>query len=301
MYIIGYNAVRVSYCCIGSHMLTLYRLVKHAGACFLCSYCSPIRSCFSIHLKYWLLCFIHPPLSFGHPFFFIFFHVQCHGLWDEDDPKEKKEPPSRQSESEDEGRDKEESEKSEPASSVIGERRGSIQTLRSINFGTSIDSGHVQLHYQQQQTYQRRKSSSGGSHISHRSLHSSSRSKRGADLFYVAFFLLVNVCSGFLVDVKFRVTHFVIFIISTVPLCSLLCVSDRHGWFATWNVNCFHRKYHFPQQQPQGRQRGQRPSEDPQTDDNGETEGAVLQRQSFPPKAVRRTTVGLLASGQISF
>ncbi len=112
-----------------------------------------------------------------------FFHFQCHGLWDEDDPKERKEPP-RQSESEDEGKDREESEKeSEPASSVFSERerRDSNHTLRSINFGTSIDSGHVQVHYPQQQTYQRRKSSSGGSHISHRSLHSSARSKRGED------------------------------------------------------------------------------------------------------------------------
>lgn len=113
------------------------------------------------------------------------FHLQCHGLWDEDDPKDKKEP-SRQSESEDEGKDerdvKSESDKeSEPASSLISERRGSNHTLRSINFGTSIDSGHVQVHFPQQQTYQRRKSSSGGSHISHRSLHSSARSKRGED------------------------------------------------------------------------------------------------------------------------
>lgn len=106
---------------------------------------------------------------------------QCHGLWDEDDPKEKKEP-SRQSESEDEGKSKEESDReSAPASSVISETRGSTQTLRSINFGTSIDSAHVQVHYPQQQTYQRRKSSSGGSHISNRSLQSSARSKRGED------------------------------------------------------------------------------------------------------------------------
>ncbi|KAI3374769.1 hypothetical protein L3Q82_021318 [Scortum barcoo] len=113
----------------------------------------------------------------------LFFHrsiLKCHGLWDEDDPKEKKEA-SRQSESEDEGKDREESEKeSEPVSSVFSERRDSNHTLRSINFGTSIDSGHVQVHYPQQQTYQRRKSSSGGSHISHRSLHSSARSKRGS-------------------------------------------------------------------------------------------------------------------------
>ncbi|XP_042353330.1 LOW QUALITY PROTEIN: piezo-type mechanosensitive ion channel component 2 [Plectropomus leopardus] len=113
----------------------------------------------------------------------LFFHrsiLKCHGLWDEDEAKEKKEP-SRQSESEDEGKDKEGSEKgSEHASSLISEGRSSAHTLRSINFGTSIDSGHVQVHYPQQQTYQRRKSSSGGSHISHRSLHSSARSKRGS-------------------------------------------------------------------------------------------------------------------------
>lgn len=110
-----------------------------------------------------------------------FFHLQCHGLWDEDGPKEKKEP-SRHSESEDEGKGKEESDKeSAPASSLISERRGSTHTLRSINFGSSIDSGQVQVHYPQQQTFQRRKSSSGGSHISQRSLHSSARSKRGED------------------------------------------------------------------------------------------------------------------------
>ncbi|XP_044075319.1 piezo-type mechanosensitive ion channel component 2 isoform X3 [Siniperca chuatsi] len=112
----------------------------------------------------------------------LFFHrsiLKCHGLWDEDDPKDKREP-SRQSESEDEGRDKEESEKESEPSSLFSERRGSTHTLRSISFGTSIDSGHVQVHYPQQQTYQRRKSSSGGSHISHRSLHSSARSKRGS-------------------------------------------------------------------------------------------------------------------------
>ncbi|KAM9844577.1 piezo-type mechanosensitive ion channel component 2 [Aulostomus maculatus] len=113
----------------------------------------------------------------------LFFHrsiLKCHGLWDEDDPKEKKELQP-QSESEDEGKDKEESEReSDPASSLNNETRGSTHTLRSINFGTSIDSGHVQIHNPPQQTYQRRKSSSGGSHISHRSLRSSARSKRGS-------------------------------------------------------------------------------------------------------------------------
>ncbi|XP_034038368.1 piezo-type mechanosensitive ion channel component 2 [Thalassophryne amazonica] len=113
----------------------------------------------------------------------LFFHrsiLKCHGLWDEDDPKEKKEP-LHQVESENEGGDKEEREsESEPTPSFTQERRGSNHTLRSINFGTSTDSEHVQVHYAQQQTYQRRKSSSGGSHVSHRSLHSSGRSKRGS-------------------------------------------------------------------------------------------------------------------------
>ncbi|XP_058468470.1 piezo-type mechanosensitive ion channel component 2 isoform X3 [Solea solea] len=113
----------------------------------------------------------------------LFFHrsiLKCHGLWDEDDPKEKKAPSSsHHSESEDEDRDRDRD--SDHASSVLSERSGSNHTLRSINFGTSIDSGHVQVHFPQQQTYQRRKSSSGGSHISsHRSLHSSARSKRGS-------------------------------------------------------------------------------------------------------------------------
>ncbi|XP_007564241.1 piezo-type mechanosensitive ion channel component 2 isoform X6 [Poecilia formosa] len=115
----------------------------------------------------------------------LFFHrsiLKCHGLWDEDDTKEKKEAAHQsRSESEDEGRDKEESEKeSEPASSLINERRGSNHTLRSMTFGTSVDSGQVQVQYPQPQTYQRRKSSSGGSHVSYRSRGSSARSKRGS-------------------------------------------------------------------------------------------------------------------------
>ncbi|XP_016897822.1 piezo-type mechanosensitive ion channel component 2 isoform X3 [Cynoglossus semilaevis] len=114
----------------------------------------------------------------------LFFHrsiLKCHGLWDEDDPKEKKEP-VHHSESEDEENDQEESgRESEPASSLLSERRGSNQTLRSNNFGTSIDSGQILVHQPQQQTYQRRRSSSGASHISsHKSLHSSARSKRGS-------------------------------------------------------------------------------------------------------------------------
>uniref|UniRef100_A0A3Q3BAU1 Piezo type mechanosensitive ion channel component 2 n=1 Tax=Kryptolebias marmoratus TaxID=37003 RepID=A0A3Q3BAU1_KRYMA len=96
----------------------------------------------------------------------LFFHrsiLKCHGLWDEDDPKEKKE--ARESES---------------ASSLMSEGRGSVRSLRSINFGASVDPGQVQVQYPQTQTYQRRKSSSGGSHISHRSRLSSTRSKRGS-------------------------------------------------------------------------------------------------------------------------
>ncbi|XP_054480874.1 LOW QUALITY PROTEIN: piezo-type mechanosensitive ion channel component 2 [Anoplopoma fimbria] len=112
----------------------------------------------------------------------LFFHrsiLKCHGLWDEDDSKEKR-APSRQSESEDDGRDKQSEMGSDHASSLMSDGRGSTHTLRSITFGTSIDSGHVLVQYPQQQTYQRRKSSSGGSHISHRSLRSSARSKRGS-------------------------------------------------------------------------------------------------------------------------
>jgi len=64
-----------------------------------------------------------------------------------------------------------------------------------------------------------------------------------------------------------------------------------HGSFPAQNVNCFHRKYHFPQQQPQGWQPGQRPSKDPQTDDRRETEGAALQSKSFRHKAVQLTSL----------
>uniref|UniRef100_H2TFE0 Piezo type mechanosensitive ion channel component 2 n=1 Tax=Takifugu rubripes TaxID=31033 RepID=H2TFE0_TAKRU len=97
----------------------------------------------------------------------LFFHrsiLKCHGLWDEDDPKRKRDP-SAQSESEDESK---------------GRDRSSSHTSRSVNLGTATDLEHIQVHVPQQQTYQRRRSSSGGSHISHRSLHSSARSKRGS-------------------------------------------------------------------------------------------------------------------------
>lgn len=105
--------------------------------------------------------------------------LQCHGLWDEDDPKRKKET-SGQSESEDESRERENQSdrESEPASSVMGESRSSSHTSRSVNFGAAVDPEHVQVHFPQQQTYQRRRSSSGSSH---RSLQSLARSKRGED------------------------------------------------------------------------------------------------------------------------
>ncbi|XP_045061985.1 LOW QUALITY PROTEIN: piezo-type mechanosensitive ion channel component 2, partial [Coregonus clupeaformis] len=110
----------------------------------------------------------------------LFFHrsiLKCHGLWDEDNLKDtKKEILRRDTESEeDERRERE----ATPVPSTPRERKGSTQTLRSINLGmgTSMDSVHYLQ--QQQQTYQRRKSSSGGSHISHRSSHSL-RSKRGS-------------------------------------------------------------------------------------------------------------------------
>ncbi|XP_045549637.1 piezo-type mechanosensitive ion channel component 2 [Salmo salar] len=114
----------------------------------------------------------------------LFFHrsiLKCHGLWDEDNLKDtKKEILHRDTESEDDERREREA---TPVSSTPRERKGSTQTLRSINLGmgTSMDSVHIPVHYlqQQQQTYQRRKSSSGGSHISHRSVHSV-RSKRGS-------------------------------------------------------------------------------------------------------------------------
>ncbi|CAL8279118.1 unnamed protein product [Lota lota] len=116
----------------------------------------------------------------------LFFHrsiLKCHGLWDEDDTRQKKREQAAQEMSEDEGngqvRESEKKEKQRDAAttSVKLERRGS---LRSINFDSSIDSVQVQMHHSQQKTFQRRKSSSGGSHISHRSALSSVRSKRGS-------------------------------------------------------------------------------------------------------------------------
>ncbi|XP_072296798.1 piezo-type mechanosensitive ion channel component 2 [Eucyclogobius newberryi] len=117
----------------------------------------------------------------------LFFHrsiLKCHGLWDDEDPKQRRVPaPPAAEESEEEKTKAEESERdSEPGSlRSVTERRGSGNTLRSMNFGTSIDSGQVQVSCSAPQTYQRRKSSSsGGSLMSQKSLHSTARSKRGS-------------------------------------------------------------------------------------------------------------------------
>ncbi|KAM9427187.1 piezo-type mechanosensitive ion channel component 2-like [Salvelinus alpinus] len=113
----------------------------------------------------------------------LFFHrsiLKCHGLWDKDDRKDTKKEILRQ---DTESKEDEKERDATPVPSNPRERKGSIQTLRSMNLGvgTSVDSVHVPVHYlqQQQQTYQRRKSSSAGSHISHQSVHSV-RSKRGS-------------------------------------------------------------------------------------------------------------------------
>ena len=88
----------------------------------------------------------------------------------------------------------EESERESEPGSLHSDResRASGNTLRSINFGTSIDSGQVQVSCPPPQTYQRRKSStSGGSLMSQKSLHSSARSKRGTAVSFRGQF-----CSG---------------------------------------------------------------------------------------------------------
>ncbi|KAL2097108.1 hypothetical protein ACEWY4_006315 [Coilia grayii] len=107
----------------------------------------------------------------------LFFHrsiLKCHGLWNEDDPK-----PSPPKET---ALHRDESEDEEKASSIQSQqgRKGSVGSMKSIHFGTSVDSGQVQIQVRtpEQRTYQRRrKSSSGASHLSR---HSSLRSKRGS-------------------------------------------------------------------------------------------------------------------------
>ncbi|XP_058274705.1 piezo-type mechanosensitive ion channel component 2 isoform X2 [Hemibagrus wyckioides] len=107
----------------------------------------------------------------------LFFHrsiLKCHGLWDEDDPKEtKKDTSQHRDESEDEDK---------MAVMVPAETKKKSSPPRSMKFnmGSSTDFESVQIvHMRQpeQRTYQRRKSSSGGSYISR---HSSQRSKRGS-------------------------------------------------------------------------------------------------------------------------
>ncbi|XP_041959521.1 piezo-type mechanosensitive ion channel component 2 [Alosa sapidissima] len=109
----------------------------------------------------------------------LFFHrsiLKCHGLWDDDGPR-----PSPQK---DTTFHRDESEDEEKAVSIHSsqDRKGSVPSMRSINFGTSIDSVQMQVQVQvrtaEQRTYQRRRRSSGGT--SHLSRHSSLRSKRGS-------------------------------------------------------------------------------------------------------------------------
>lgn len=98
--------------------------------------------------------------------------AQCHGLWDEDDPKmSQKDACLHEDEPVDEGKMAveipAEEEKSFPAYS-----------LKSMNLGMSMDSSQVlmQVRYPEHRPHLRRQSTSGGSHLSRRS---SVRSKRG--------------------------------------------------------------------------------------------------------------------------
>ncbi|KAJ7338680.1 hypothetical protein JRQ81_012582, partial [Phrynocephalus forsythii] len=93
----------------------------------------------------------------------LFFHrsiLKCHGLWDDEDNIDNG---SIKDDSDDESAD--------------SERRGSSDSLTSVNLATSVESIHV--HFPEQQAAIRRKSSSSGSQLSHRSSVSSQRSKRG--------------------------------------------------------------------------------------------------------------------------
>ncbi|KAM9440006.1 piezo-type mechanosensitive ion channel component 2 [Clarias gariepinus] len=107
----------------------------------------------------------------------LFFHrsiLKCHGLWDEDDPKETKKDTSHHcDESEDE-------ERMVPVRPAETKKKGSPPRSMKFNLGSSTDfesTQLVQVRQPEQRTYQRRKSSSGGSYISR---HSSQRSKRGS-------------------------------------------------------------------------------------------------------------------------
>ncbi|KAL1773612.1 piezo-type mechanosensitive ion channel component 2 isoform X2 [Sigmodon hispidus] len=95
----------------------------------------------------------------------LFFHrsiLKCHGLWDEDDIV-------------DSGEDKEES---DDELSVDHGRRGSSDSLKSINLAASVESVHVT--FPEQPVAIRRKRSCSSSQISPRSSFSSNRSQRGS-------------------------------------------------------------------------------------------------------------------------
>ncbi|XP_060233165.1 piezo-type mechanosensitive ion channel component 2 isoform X4 [Meriones unguiculatus] len=95
----------------------------------------------------------------------LFFHrsiLKCHGLWDEDDVV-------------DSGTDKEES---DDELSLDHGRRGSSDSLKSINLAASVESVHVT--FPEQPAAIRRKRSCSSSQISPRSSFSSNRSKRGS-------------------------------------------------------------------------------------------------------------------------
>uniref|UniRef100_A0A2K5JG87 Uncharacterized protein n=1 Tax=Colobus angolensis palliatus TaxID=336983 RepID=A0A2K5JG87_COLAP len=95
----------------------------------------------------------------------LFFHrsiLKCHGLWDEDDMTES-------------GTDKGES---DDELSLGHGRRGSSDSLKSINLAASVESVHVT--FPEQQTAVRRKRSSSNSEPSQRSSFSSNRSQRGS-------------------------------------------------------------------------------------------------------------------------
>lgn len=86
---------------------------------------------------------------------------QCHGLWDEDDIV-------------DSGTDKEES---DDELSLDHGRRGSSDSLKSINLAASVESVHVT--FPEQPGAVRRKRSCSSTQISPQSSFSSNRSKRG--------------------------------------------------------------------------------------------------------------------------
>uniref|UniRef100_A0A8C6F0F1 Piezo type mechanosensitive ion channel component 2 n=1 Tax=Monodon monoceros TaxID=40151 RepID=A0A8C6F0F1_MONMO len=95
----------------------------------------------------------------------LFFHrsiLKCHGLWDEDDIAD--------SGSDEVG--------SDDALSLSHGRRGSSDSLKSINLAASVESVHVT--FPEQPAAIRRKRSSSGSQMSQGSSFSSNRSKRGS-------------------------------------------------------------------------------------------------------------------------